>query len=154
MSEIELGKTYRDTITDIVGVAVVRYDHLGGDIEIGLQAKVRPDQDKMETEFFRVPRLVDAVTGEPATASPLPDGDIKLGEEYRDSITDFVGRATSRGAHINGCIQWGLDPKVNEKGEKQKGWYFDDDRLVATATGTKAVAEPAPRGNSALTPTR
>lgn len=39
----------------------------------------------------------------------------ELGEELRDKISGFTGIAITRVEFLNGCIQYGLKPKCNEK---------------------------------------
>ena len=39
----------------------------------------------------------------------------ELGEELKDKITGFRGIAITRVEFLNGCIQYGLKPKCNDK---------------------------------------
>jgi hypothetical protein len=39
----------------------------------------------------------------------------ELGTELRDKVTGFTGIAMTRVEFLNGCIQYGLKPKVNDK---------------------------------------
>ncbi len=42
-----------------------------------------------------------------------------LGEEVEDKVTGFTGTVTSRSEFLNGCIQYGVMPKM-KKGENKK----------------------------------
>lgn len=37
-----------------------------------------------------------------------------LGSTLRDKVTGFTGIATSRVVYLNGCVQYGISPKVKE----------------------------------------
>lgn len=39
---------------------------------------------------------------------------IKLGTKVIDKVTGFTGIATSRVEYINGCVQYGVTPKVKK----------------------------------------
>lgn len=147
-----LGTKYRDTVSNFVGTAIQRIDFMSGEVDLVLSGQVT-EKHEIKHHTFSPARLVD-MEGNPLKVDKLPKQDITFGNEYRDRITGFVGKATSRVEHINGCIQWALDPGVNEKNEMQTGYYFDDDRIMDPATETKVVAKPAPRGNSNLSPSR
>lgn len=148
-SNFELGKQYRDVISDFVGTAVVRTDYASGNIKITLSAKVDEKGD-IKHHNFDPSSLRDAGSGQEIAVSKLGKQDVKFGTEYRDRVTGFVGKATQRAEHINGCIQWALDGKVNEKNEIPGGYFFDDDRIMDPATEEKVVSVPAPRGNANL----
>lgn len=148
-STFALGTQYRDTISGFVGIAVIRTDHMNGRTTITLSAKV-DEKGEIKHHDFDPERLVDVGSGSQIAVPKLGKQDVKFGTVYRDRHTGFEGKATQRGEHINGCIQWALDPKVNEKNELQRGYYFDDDRIMDPATETKVVSEPAPKGNANL----
>jgi hypothetical protein len=57
---------------------------------------------------------------------------IKLGEEVRCKVTGFKGIATARIEYLNGCIQYGVKPKV-KTGEKYPDTiYIDQEQLELT----------------------
>src|SRR5512137_2305117 len=59
---------------------------------------------------------------------------IQLGEEYRDSISGYVGVATGIAAYLNGCVKVLLEGPLNSKGELQELW-FDEQRLAPGLDG-------------------
>lgn len=54
---------------------------------------------------------------------------IQLGKTYRDTITEFVGKATGEVHYISGCDQVLLMPKVDKDGKKLDGEWFDVQRV-------------------------
>jgi len=61
---------------------------------------------------------------------------IELGEKVKCKVSGFVGIATSRVEYINGCIQYGVTPRV-KKGENKKpdAEYIDEGKLVVVGLG-------------------
>lgn len=57
----------------------------------------------------------------------------KLGKEATDIITGFTGVITSEHKYLTGCTQYGLQPKVSEKGILPKTEFFDENRIRLTA---------------------
>lgn len=58
-----------------------------------------------------------------------------LGKELEDKITGFKGIATSEHHYLTGCMQYGLQPKINDKGEIPESRFFDEGRLVIISEG-------------------
>ncbi len=68
----------------------------------------------------------------------------KLGQKVRDKVTGFEGIATSRVEYINGCIQYGVTPKVS-KGDLTKypdSTYVDVDQLEKVESEVKIKTSP------------
>lgn len=63
MSEITLGKTYRDIVTGFVGVAMVKSQYLTGCDTVGLCPKVGPDGKVLDWAYFDQSRVEE--TGDP-----------------------------------------------------------------------------------------
>lgn len=59
----------------------------------------------------------------------------KLGLEAVDKITGFKGIIGWRVEYITGCDQYGLTPKVNDKGETQKSEQVDENRIEIIGKG-------------------
>ncbi len=62
----------------------------------------------------------------------------QLGDILRDSITGFSGTATSRVEYINGCIHYGLVPKIGKDQKAPTVEYFDWQRLELVKKGVAA----------------
>jgi hypothetical protein len=54
------------------------------------------------------------------------------GLEAEDKVTGFKGIITARIDFLYGCAQYGLTPKVNDKGETKSVEYFDEGRISLT----------------------
>jgi len=54
---------------------------------------------------------------------------IQLGASYKDVITNFSGVAVGHCVYISGCSQVLLVPKVDAKGKRMEGEWFDEQRL-------------------------
>lgn len=147
-----LGETYTDLISGFTGIAVIRYTNLDGRTLIDLASKVTEKGSLKSHESFDS-TMLRSESGETPVLLPVPESEIVLGRVYRDELTDFVGTATTRADHVNGCVQFGLEPRVDEKGERRKGYLFDDSRLVDVMTREKASVT-APRGSADLAETR
>jgi hypothetical protein len=59
---------------------------------------------------------------------------IKLGQEVRDVVTGFEGIATSKVEYINGCVQFGVQPKAAD-GKFPESVYLDHQRLQVMGDG-------------------
>lgn len=51
--------------------------------------------------------------------------EIKLGTKVEDKITGFIGIAEQRLEYMNGCVQYGVRPRVNEKMVMPELCYID-----------------------------
>ena len=61
---------------------------------------------------------------------------IILGEKVKDKVTGFEGIATSRVEYLNGCIQYGVTPKIKVKENKKPGVeYIDEGQLELVGKG-------------------
>ena len=73
------------------------------------------------------------------------DLDMWFGDECKDDVTGFKGVVTSINGYIDGCVQVGLTPKIDEKGILRDTCQFDTGRL--TVTKKRAVdPQPTPTG--------
>jgi len=64
--------------------------------------------------------------------------EFRLGQKLKDIVTEFEGIAVARVEFINGCVQYALRPKVNDKGEMIEPEYIDVDRLQFVDIGVSA----------------
>jgi len=53
----------------------------------------------------------------------------ELGDELECKVTGFRGIATTRVDFLNGCTQYGLQPKVDKDGKKQDSVHIDQEQL-------------------------
>jgi len=59
---------------------------------------------------------------------------IKVGQQVRDVVTGFEGIATSKVEYINGCTQFGVQPKAVD-GKFPEAVYLDHQRLQLVGEG-------------------
>lgn len=77
---------------------------------------------------------------------------IKLGERYRDEITNFEGVATAEYRFLHGCIRVCLE-RGGENGKAEES-AFDEQRLVLVKTERKPVARATSGGPRQGPPSR
>jgi len=61
--------------------------------------------------------------------------EVQLGQKVKDKITGFEGIVVARCEYLNGCIQYQVKPKVNEKNESSKEQWIDDQQLEVISDG-------------------
>ena len=67
---------------------------------------------------------------------------IKLGNKVRDMVTGLEGIAISRIEYLNGCVQYGVRPKVDKDGKSRDAEYIDIAELKVVGKGVAVDAEP------------
>lgn len=78
--------------------------------------------------------------------------EIKLGNEYKDVISGFVGIAVAKTEWINGCNRVTLSPKLDKDGKIQDSCCFDVEQLEAT--GNAVDIKPKDVGGEREVPKR
>ncbi len=79
---------------------------------------------------------------------------IKLGDKVRDTISGLVGTAVSRTEYLNGCVQYGVQPKFKKDGTELPTWNIDGEQLeVVGKKKIKTKREPN-GGPTSLRPRR
>jgi hypothetical protein len=71
---------------------------------------------------------------------------IKLGSRVKDRVSGFVGIATARTMHLNGCVRYAVDPPVDNKGKIPDSYYFDEAQLEVIDVGISEGITPQPTG--------
>jgi len=70
------------------------------------------------------------------------DNKFELGEQLKDIVTGFEGIAVARIEYLNGCVQYGIKPKLGEeskkKGDFPESQYIDVEQLERIGDGIKA----------------
>lgn len=72
--------------------------------------------------------------------------EFKLGKEYKDKISGFVGIAVAKTEWINGCIRITLSPKLDKDGKFQDSVCLDIEQLEATGNEVTLVLRDGPGG--------
>lgn len=70
---------------------------------------------------------------------------IELGRTVKDVVTGFKGVVTARCVYLNGCVQYDVKPKVNDKGEMIEGKWFDEEQLMVLSNKIVKTV-PVPTG--------
>lgn len=65
------------------------------------------------------------------------NGVIKLGFKVRHKITGFEGIVVAKAEYLNGCIQYGIKPKMGKDGKMPDVEYIDFDELEIVDEGIK-----------------
>ena len=61
------------------------------------------------------------------------DNSLVLGASYEDAVTGYKGVAVGHARYLTGCSQVLLMPRVDAKGERRDGEWFDIQRLKRSA---------------------
>lgn len=69
---------------------------------------------------------------------------VTLGSVYEDSLTGFVGTATSRHTSKNGCVQVAIRPRVGEDNRYSKGEWIFETQLIDHETRLAIDSKPEP----------
>lgn len=71
---------------------------------------------------------------------------IKLGQKVKDTITGFTGIATSRHEYLNGCVQYGVQGKIDKDGIIPEIEHIDEEQLTVMSGGIKKESKPSGGG--------
>lgn len=69
----------------------------------------------------------------------------KLGKEYRDIVSGFVGIATAEYRFLNDCVRVQLTGK-SEEGKKPQELVFDIEQIEKIGDGVKTKSKPTGGG--------
>lgn len=134
MINVKLGNVARDAATGFTGTVEMISWTLGGNIHVILQPSCEEgaNNELRKSEEFDH-HLVDFVSDGIADRVCPPDDvePLELGKRYRDKITGFTGIAVIKVASLQGCMQYGLTPKMadDDSGKYPNSIYFDHKRL-------------------------
>lgn len=71
---------------------------------------------------------------------------IRLGEKVQDKISGLEGIAVSRTEYLNGCVQYGVMPKIKKGTTEIPSWNIDESQLVSLERPTKPKKPKSPPG--------
>lgn len=72
--------------------------------------------------------------------------DFKLGKEYKDKISGFIGVAVAKTEWINGCVRITLQPKLDKDGKIQDNVCLDIEQLEPTGNEVTLALRDGPDG--------
>ena len=61
-----------------------------------------------------------------------------LGKEARSKVTGFYGIITARADYLTGCVQYCLQPSVDDDGKERKSKWVDESELEILDEGVAA----------------
>jgi hypothetical protein len=154
-----LGRTYKDKISGLVGLATSRTKFLYACVRVAIQPTTLKDDGGPNDAFFIDEQLLEEVTGKAAKVTipyeEEPDA-VELGKTYKDSITDFEGVAISMTKFLSSSQRVALQPSKLHEGKPIDAQYFDAHQLNAVKAKVtpkaKEAAAPGGPGNCAKPP--
>ncbi len=69
-----------------------------------------------------------------------------LGTKVKDKVTKLKGIAVSRIVYLNGCVQFGVAPPVDDDGKVRDTQYIDVGQLEFVSSGIVEDIHPRPTG--------
>ncbi len=67
---------------------------------------------------------------------------IALGNEVKDKVSGLIGIACSRIEYLNGCIQYGIQPKLKKGTTDIVTWNIDEEQLELTKKKVEVKKKP------------
>jgi len=71
---------------------------------------------------------------------------IKLGSKVKDRVSGFTGIVESRIEYLNGCIQYGVVPKVGKDNKKGESLWVDEEQIEIIGKGVTTESKPSGGG--------
>lgn len=75
---------------------------------------------------------------------------IRLGDKVQDTVSGVIGIVCSKIEHLNGCIQYGVQPKLNKNDDEIKVWNIDEEQLKIVKPKTVKVKKSLTGGATKL----
>lgn len=137
-----LGDTVRDKMTGFEGVAVGRHTFMSGTVQYSVLGRERTAKGE-DIQILVDWQFLELVNS--GTPSEPPEGlpTFTIGDEVGDKVTDFAGMITSKSEFINGCVQYGVQPRaLADDGDIVKPRLMDCQRLFLKEKGSRPAASP------------
>ena len=52
------------------------------------------------------------------------------GKKVKDKVSGLIGVAVSRIEYLNGCVQYGIQPKIKKQTDEIQTWNIDEEQLI------------------------
>lgn len=133
MSDINLGETVTDIVTNMEGIAVIRRETMYGFVEFAVQRRDRHS----DPVFIAQNRLVVKDAGVSAIAVEPKRCVVHLGEKVSDKVTAFKGTAIVKETHMDGKIMFGVAPtfRIGADVYALQETMFEHERLKTVGVG-------------------
>lgn len=130
MSVIAFGSVVRDKITEFKGVVISRVEHLNRCVAYGVQPPMGKDKQLPEARYIDEPDL-EVIAPPKEDLPPVAEttNAFELGVKVRDRLSLFEGIAVARVKYPYAGDRYGVQAKVNEKGEIPELKSFDGSDL-------------------------
>ena len=71
---------------------------------------------------------------------------IGLGDTVKDTISGLIGIVVHRTEYLNGCVQFGVQPKYDKKKNEISNWSIDSEQLVLVKKKSAKIKKTKPPG--------
>lgn len=128
---IPFSSLVRDKVSDFEGFVFIRAEHMNDCVRYGVQPKINKEKQLPEPRFIDGPNLIVIATPKadlpPAIENPNA---FELGVKLKERVTEFTGIAVVRLKYAHSGDRYGIQGKVNDKGEIPEVLTFDEEDLV------------------------
>lgn len=113
--EVALGCLAEDKLTGVKGHVSMRKELLPGNVQYAVQPISENGLTLPDAWHIDEHTLVFKAKGLMGNVTPVPESTpvFQLGQTLRCKVTGFVGIATSRVTHMNGCVYYHLEGRVD-----------------------------------------
>ena len=77
-----------------------------------------------------------------------------LGKKVRDLVSGLEGTAVSKTEFLNGCVQYGVQPKMKKGGTEINTWNIDEEQLEIISNKKIKIVKKPVGGPTMLRPAR
>jgi len=128
---IPFGSLVRDKITGFKGYVVCRAEHLNDCLRYGIQPPLDKEKQLPESKVIDGPNLeVIAPPKKDVPQMPETSDTFNLGVKLKDVISGLTGIAVVRIKNMSSGDRYGIQPRVNKKGDIPDIRTFDEEELV------------------------
>lgn len=147
---IKIGSTVQDALTGFVGTVSSKLESLSGMVQFGVQPACKTGDTALPEALFMDWQSLKVI-GRDHEKLPTAAGKstVKLGARVRDSVSGFVGIATTRMTFFNGCVQYTVVSAV-DKDNKPRDMQLPSNRVIVVDAGLNAP-EPKPGTGGPIT---
>lgn len=142
------GKTAEDRISGFKGIVTQVEERMNGSVAVAIQPRIEEGKSDLPNSILFDVVRINLVEGPSVELSPCKASTIELKSTVKDLIHGFEGTAVSRCYHIDGCITYRVEGKMQKTdlGEYVKAEDIEQDRLEVKTTKKPAVRETATGG--------
>jgi hypothetical protein len=125
---IPFGSSVRDEITEFEGAVICRVEHINGCIRYEIQPIIDKEGKLPESKMFDALSL-KIITRSKDSSSTIKTNKFDLGVKVEDVLSGYGGVAVIRIKHRHSGDRYGVQARMNEKGEVPDIKTFDEEDL-------------------------